>query len=198
MPRAFEIMGEVERHRRAYSALRTEYDQLPPEFRDVYREVRRSYDRLGDEFEAAVLENMKLATQVAIRRAERKHTKEMDRIRDEGLEGDAKREAVDAADAALAAVKKRGGWARNARMSALRSEFESNRLNAQCGAVRPFWTERNGRAQHALFPVILWERCEMNGMAAWLLGVPALAVDLLHVGAASVQLPRSALGACCS
>ncbi|RWR07714.1 hypothetical protein [Paenirhodobacter populi] len=30
-------------------------------------------------------------------------------------------------------------------------------------------------------PVILWERCEMNGMAAWILGIPALAVVLLHV-----------------
>lgn len=125
---AFDVIRQVSRRANAYAALKAEYDLLPPDFRDIYREVRRNYSKMADDFETAVIENMKLATQIAIKRAERKHKKEIDRIRDEGLEGEEQRAAIDAADAALAAVKKRGGWASAARMSALRKEFESNRL----------------------------------------------------------------------
>ena len=125
---AQDVIRQIENHKRSYATLKERYDALPPEFKAIYRKVRASYDKLGDEFEKAVLENIEAGLRVAIKRAQKAFRKEMDRIRDDGLVGEEKAEAIEKAQAALDAVKKRGGWGAKAKIAALRKQFESNRL----------------------------------------------------------------------
>lgn len=125
---AQDVLQQVENHKRSYATLKALYDALPPEMQAIYRNVRAQYDKLGDDFEKAVLENIQAGLKVALKRAQKAFRKEMERIRDEGLQGDEKAEAVAKAQATLDAVKARGGYGAKAKIAALRKQFESNRL----------------------------------------------------------------------
>lgn len=125
---AKQVIADIDAHTKAYSTLKGLYDALPKEFQEVYGEVKSNYDKLGDDFEDAVLGNIENAQRIGLKRAERAHRKEMLRIKDEGLEGAERDEAIEKADGILDAIKKRGGWTGKARISALRKQFESNRL----------------------------------------------------------------------
>jgi Large polyvalent protein associated domain 39/Large polyvalent protein-associated domain 3 len=105
---ARDVMQQIENRKRAYATLKTMFDALPPEFQKMYGTVRKEYDQMGDDFEKAVLDNMENATRIALKRAERDFSKEMQRITDEGLDlaalravfdtnGDGKLTAADAA-----------------------------------------------------------------------------------------------------
>ncbi|WP_444668343.1 PLxRFG domain-containing protein [Cereibacter changlensis] len=111
-----------------YRAMKALYDALPIEFQGLYKKLIAEYSKMGDDFEAAVLDNMQTATEIAIKRAERAHRKELKGIADEGMTGKEKSDAIDEADRILSAVKKRGGWGAKARIAKLRETFESNRL----------------------------------------------------------------------
>lgn len=121
-------MSQIAAHESTYAKLKAEYDALPLEFRQLYRTVRNGYDAMGEAFEKAILKNIDNATKVGLKRAIRAHEKEIARIRDEGLEGDERDEAIASADATLKAIKMRGGFAGKARLAGLRKKFESNRL----------------------------------------------------------------------
>ena len=60
---------------------------------------------LNDEFEKTLLDNIDRAMAVGLRGAERAHEAEIERIRDEGLTGKEKDDAIKAADKRLAATK---------------------------------------------------------------------------------------------
>lgn len=124
----FDVQKQIEAHRRAYGTLRQLFEALPEDFQRLYSEVRSRYDKLGDDFEAAVLENIRNATKIGLKRAQRAYDKEMERIKDEGLEGEELEEAVSEAERKLKAVKQRGGFTARARINTLRKVFESNRL----------------------------------------------------------------------
>ncbi len=125
---AIDTMKQVRQRRAAYASLKERYDALPKPFQDMYRKVRAEYDALGKDFERAVIDNIRIGMEIATKRAERAYAREMERIRDEGLEGDEKKAAEAEALDKLNATKQRGGWAGKARMAALRQSFESNRL----------------------------------------------------------------------
>lgn len=125
---AKDTMRQIAAHEASYAKLKAEYDALPLEFRQLYRTVKGGYDAMGMAFEQAILDNIKNATRVGLKRAVRAHEKEIARIRDEGLEGEERDEAVAAADAKLKAIKMRGGFAAKARLASMRKKFESNRL----------------------------------------------------------------------
>ena len=125
---AHAVLDQIDKHNTSYAVLKVRYDVLPAEMQAIYRDVRAQYDRLGDEFEKAVLENIETGMKVAIKRAQKAFRKEMDRIRDEGLRGDEKAEAIDKAQNTLDLVKSRGGWGAKAKIAGLRKQFESNRL----------------------------------------------------------------------
>jgi N12 class adenine-specific DNA methylase len=114
--------------RQDHARLRAEFAALPPEYQAMFKTVAKTYDKMGDEFETAVLENIRKAAQMAFKRAEREHKAEMERIRDEGLTGPAKKEAIDKATKLLDAARARSGWGTNSRINGLRAQFESNRL----------------------------------------------------------------------
>ncbi|WP_417261691.1 PLxRFG domain-containing protein [Celeribacter sp.] len=125
---ASDVMRQIEEHKASYASFQRKFNALPKEFQTMYRMVLKDYNALGSQFEKAVLDNMKKATEIAIRRAERQHVKEIQKISDEGLEGAEKEAAIASADKRLAEVKSRGGWGARARIAALRKSFESNRL----------------------------------------------------------------------
>jgi|GEM_PF-310513 len=125
---AKDAMRQIAAHEQSYSVLRQEFEALPKEFQQLYKTVLSGYDLMAERFEKAVLNNIQNATRIGLKRAIRAHAKEIARIRDEGLEGEERVAAVDAADAALDAVKRRGGFSAKARIAALRKKFESNRL----------------------------------------------------------------------
>ena len=137
---AFKVMEQIKAHTDSYAKLRAEFVALPSEFQALYPEVRAQYDKLGDDFEKAILENIQNATRIGLKRAERAHRKEMERIRDEGLEGAEKDTAIEAADAKLTAAKKRGGFGAKARIQTLRKLFESNKLKGPYFPLARFGT----------------------------------------------------------
>ena len=112
----------------AHAELKRAYDTLPEPFRALYGKVLGEYTAIADDFDKAVMENIQNATRIGMKRAERAYLKEVRRIQDEGLTGEAKDEAMAEAQAKLDAVKKRGGFAAKARLNALRKVFEKNRM----------------------------------------------------------------------
>lgn len=128
-PKLFHTILEEQAEREAtYNELRAKFIALPTGYRDMWSRVVSQYDRLATDFESAVTDNIRKGIEVAIKRAERNYRKELQRIADEGLTGDARKRAVADAEGKLAAVRSRGGWNAAARISTLRQTFESNRL----------------------------------------------------------------------
>jgi N12 class adenine-specific DNA methylase len=113
----------------AWNSLKAKFDALPPEFKAMFNTVRDTYDDMATAFEKGVLDNATKAMSIGLERAERRYNDDLAAIRDEGLTGDAKAEAEDAAKKRLATAKKTHGWNKNARISQLRAQFESNRLD---------------------------------------------------------------------
>lgn len=125
---AIRKVAENERRKKSHAVLKAMFDKLPPEFKDLYSEIRAEYDKMGDDFEAAVLENVKNSMRVALKRARKEHKKELQRIKDDGLTGQEKADAVAEADTALRRAEMRNGSGAASKLQSLRAEFESNRL----------------------------------------------------------------------
>jgi len=112
-----------------YEALRPRFNALPSEFQAMFRTVRDTYDELATAFEQAILDNVRKAMKIGLDRAERQYADDMAAIKDQGLTGEAKSEAEARAERKLATAKRTHGWGQNARISQLRAQFESNRLD---------------------------------------------------------------------
>lgn len=117
---------EVRRER--YNELRKEYQALPKGFREIFQEVRDAYKKQSDEADRIILEQVGKAMDISAQRAERAYDDELQRVRDEGLKGKAKTDALAAADKKLKNAKAKAGMAKNARIAELRKKFEANRL----------------------------------------------------------------------
>lgn len=114
--------------RRSHVEMAQRFRALPPDFKDMWAKVRADYDAIGDAFEAAILKNMELAAEVAIRRAKRAHARRLEEIDDEGLAGAARDAAITEADAKLAKIESTAKVNGASRLTQLRKVFESNRL----------------------------------------------------------------------
>lgn len=112
----------------AFHGLHPRFLALPEAFQAKFREVRDAYKELADAEEKAVIDNLRVAMQVNQERASREYEAEIKRIRDKGLEGVERDKAMETAARKLAAVKRTTGWSTNARATALRAQFESNRI----------------------------------------------------------------------
>lgn len=137
---ADKIRAEIEGRQKSHAKLKAEYDALPEPFQALYREVRDEYTALADAMDAALVENMKTAAEIALKRAQRAHRKELQRIKDEGLTGPERDQATTEADAALDAAERRARVGAGARMAALRKQFESNRLSGPYFPLARFGT----------------------------------------------------------
>lgn len=120
--------AEDSRRRQEWEKLRARFNQLSPEARGIYTEVRDTYTALADAYEGVLMGNMEKAINVRIKKAEREHRRELRRIRDEGLTGQAKIDALDEANRRLKAARTKTAWNRKARITQLRQQFEMERL----------------------------------------------------------------------
>lgn len=112
----------------AYDVLKSRYDSLSSEAQSLYKSVRDTYTDLADAFDETLLKNMEKAINVRVKKAEREHSREMERITDEGLQGQERDDAIAAADRRLKNAKTKIAWNRKARMTQLRKQFETQRL----------------------------------------------------------------------
>jgi N12 class adenine-specific DNA methylase len=124
-----EHAEKVRKLKESYSELRPRFQALPAEFQAMFGKVRDTYDQLATAFEDAVINNASKAMRIGVERAERAYSDEIQRIKDEGLRGEEKAAAEAAAAKKLTAARRVQGWGRNARLSQLRMQFESNRLD---------------------------------------------------------------------
>lgn len=98
------------------------------EGRQVFNDVRNAYGDLSTAYEKVLMANMEKAINVRIKQAERAHRQALRQIKDEGLEGDALKKAVEEADRKLKVAKTKTAWNRKARITQLRTQFETQRL----------------------------------------------------------------------
>lgn len=125
---AFKKKAADEKRKVAHAELQARFRKLPAEFQAQYREVRDTYKEMSAELDQILVDNMAAAMDIHGRKAERVYDKEIAEIRDEGLTG-ADKEAAEAAalkkyNTAMTKLK----WNKQARMTQLRQQFESNRL----------------------------------------------------------------------
>lgn len=112
----------------AWGELSATYKELSPKGKEIFKEVRDAYTEITNEYEKVLLGNMEKAINVRIKRAEREHRADMQRIVDEGLTGKEKEDAQAEADKKLKIAKTKTAWNRKARITQLRVQFEMNRL----------------------------------------------------------------------
>lgn len=112
----------------SYKKLKDRYDALSPEAKSIFEQVRDAYSDMADAFDKTLLENMEKAINVRIKKAEREYNREMERIKDEGLQGEERDDAIASADRKLRNAKTKIAWNRKARMTQLRQQFETQRL----------------------------------------------------------------------
>ena len=112
----------------AYDKLKIRYDDLSPEARSIFEKVRDAYSDMADAFDETLLNNMEKAINVRIRKAEREYKREIERIKDEGMEGTERDNAVADAERALKNAQTKIAWNRKARLTQLRQQFETQRL----------------------------------------------------------------------
>lgn len=119
----------VAEKRDEYDALRARFRALPEGLQETFTTVRDTFREQADEFEAAVAEAAAKAMDIQAARARRRHQEELQQLRDEGLSGEALKEAEALAKRRLVSEVKRLEWARNARIRQLRLKFEANRVD---------------------------------------------------------------------
>ena len=112
----------------AHKRLTDRYNALSPEGQSIFGQVRDAYSDMADAFDQTLLNNMEKAINVRIKKAEREYKREMERIKDEGLQGEERDNAVADADRRLKNAKTKIAWNRKARMTQLRQQFETQRL----------------------------------------------------------------------
>lgn len=122
-------LAQAEERQQAWQELRGRFEKLPKPFRDLYVEIRDGYSDMADGMDNALIENIRAMSKVIVKKADREYRKEMDRIRDEGLTGDAKAVAVDKANEKRTAAHARAARGTGSRLQQMRQTFESNRLS---------------------------------------------------------------------
>lgn len=113
---------------RTWQRLKADFDALPAEFRDLYQQIRDEYGAMADEQDAALMQNIRTASKIALKRADREHRKELQRIRDEGLTGEERAQALEKANKRKTDAHARAARGGGARLQQLRQMFEANRL----------------------------------------------------------------------
>ncbi|MBI1202599.1 MAG: PLxRFG domain-containing protein [Rhodopseudomonas sp.] len=111
-----------------YADLRKRFMALSPAARAMYGEVRDDYVAQAKELDQILLEKIQKAMDQQVTDAERRHEAELEDIRDLGLTGQAKDDAIAKADRRLAVAKQKLQFGTKARMAALRKSFEATRV----------------------------------------------------------------------
>ncbi len=113
----------------AHGRLQRDFDALSDEAKRIYAEVRDTYKALSDAFEQVLLDNLSKALDIKFRQAKRAYDAEMIRLADADMASDARELAQAAAEREWAKQRQLQGWAKGARLTRLRSFFETNNLS---------------------------------------------------------------------
>jgi N12 class adenine-specific DNA methylase len=125
---AFEKKVRDDARRSAHAELSKRFKALSPELQAHYREVRDTYKRMTEELDQILMDNLAAAIDIHGRKAERTYEKELAEIKDEGLTGDAKKQAEAAALYKYNTAMTKLRWNKKARLTMMRQQFEANRL----------------------------------------------------------------------
>lgn len=123
-----EKVARDEQRQIEYDKLKERFDALSPAGVDIFNQVRDAYSDMADAFDNTLIANMEKAINVRVKKAEREYNRELERIKDEGLTGQERDDAIAAADRALKNAKTKISWNRKARLTQLRQQFETQRL----------------------------------------------------------------------
>lgn len=113
-----------------YRILRERWNKIPKGGQDVYRKVRDAYIEVARDERQIIEDNVTDAMDIALKRARLAYEDAMRRLDEDGVTGPEREVAEAAAEAQLAAVKKRNGYGRAARLRSLRLLLEQNRVEA--------------------------------------------------------------------
>lgn len=125
---ASDVKAERAGRQAMHFTLREKLEALPKEFRDLYSEIRSEYSAMADAMDTALVENIKAQSRITIKKADREHKKELARIRDEGLEGQTRMDAIGKANEKRSKAHARAARGEGSRVKQLRELFEKNRL----------------------------------------------------------------------
>ncbi len=113
-----------------YKDLINRFYKLPDAGIALYRKVRDAYREQAEELDKILLDNVRKAQQIAVDRAEDRHKKEVKRIEASGLDGKAKKQALDDANRAYTTERTKAQWSMKARITKMRMAFEASRVPA--------------------------------------------------------------------
>ncbi|MCA1490098.1 PLxRFG domain-containing protein [Ensifer sp. NBAIM29] len=116
------------REKGGYDALRKRYVALSPKGKELYAKVRDAYADQQLELDEILLDNVRKAQEIALRQAEDRYKRTLQRIKDAGLTGIDRRNAEEDAASAYKAETTKARWAAKARMTKMRIAFENSRV----------------------------------------------------------------------
>lgn len=125
---AFQKKAQDERRKVAHGDLSERFKALSPELKAHYRAVRDTYKQMTEELDQILMDNMADAIDLHGRKAERIYDREIAEIRDDGLTGDEKKAAEATALSKYNSAMTKLKWNKKARLTAMRQQFEANRL----------------------------------------------------------------------
>lgn len=125
---AFEKKARDDARKVAHAELSKRFKALSPQLQAHYREVRDTYKRMTEELDQILMDNLAAAIDIHGRKAERTYEKELAEIKDEGLTGEAKKQAEAAALYKYNTAMTKLRWNKKARLTMMRQQFEANRL----------------------------------------------------------------------
>lgn len=125
---AFEKKVRDDARRTAHAELAERFKALSPALKAHYREVRDTYKQMTEELDQILMDNLAAAIDLHGRKAERTYEKELAEIKDEGLTGEARKQAEGAALLKYNTAMTKLKWNKKARLTMMRQQFEANRL----------------------------------------------------------------------
>jgi hypothetical protein len=126
---AAQIKADRAKRKAVHDEMRAAFDKLPKDFQKLYADIRDEYSALADAVDAALMENIRVQSQITLKKADREYRKEVARINDEGLTGPARTEALGKANEVRAKAQARAARGQGSRLTQLRQLFEQNRLD---------------------------------------------------------------------
>lgn len=125
---AFEKKVRDDKRRADHANLSARFKMLSPQLQAHYREVRDMYKRMTEELDQILMDNLAAAIDIHGRKAERTYERDLAEIKDEGLTGEAKKQAEGAALSKYNTAMTKLRWNKKARLTMMRQQFEANRL----------------------------------------------------------------------
>lgn len=124
-----EKVADDQVRKKRYDALVPKWDALPAEAKRLFNEVRDTYTELGDEFERVLIDNLSKAQDIKLKLAYREHDQELQRIQTSKMDKATREQRMAEAATKLDDAKRMHGWTKGARMTRLRSLFETHKLS---------------------------------------------------------------------